>query len=120
MVTTTAADRFHEAQWLSDLDSSSRRGLLEVLREERAEAGTVLLEPGQPNHRILFLIEGTVDVTRDYPDHGEEPVTTLTAPTVFGTTSFVRDCPPVVRMRAASPVWYLVLDREAHRILRRA
>lgn len=119
MVSTAAAERFQAAPWLSDLEPSARRALLKVVREGRAEAGAVLLVEGQPNDRLTFLIEGTAEIVRKYPEHGEELVATLTAPAPFGETSFFRSRPPIVTVRARTPVWFLTLDREAYAALRR-
>ncbi|HEV3165111.1 MAG TPA: cyclic nucleotide-binding domain-containing protein [Isosphaeraceae bacterium] len=119
MVTAAAADRFLAAPLLAEADAASRRAVLEVLSEEHAPAGAVLLEQGKPNDRIAFLIEGTVSVVRSYPDGRKENVATLTAPSVFGETSFFRPTPAIVSVRANSPVWLLTLDHPAHERLRR-
>ena len=119
MVSTAAAERFQAAPWLSDLDPTARLSLLKVLREGRAGAGSVLLAEGQPNDRITFLIEGTAQIVRTYPDRAEELVATLTAPAPFGETSFFRSQPPIVSVRARTPAWFLLLDREAYASFRR-
>ncbi len=46
-------------------------------------------------------------------------ITTITAPSVFGTTSFFRPEPPSVAVRATSDVWVLSLYHPAHEALRR-
>jgi CRP-like cAMP-binding protein len=119
MASNAAAERFLNAPWLSGLDTSDRRALLNVLGEGRAGPDVVLLGEGQLNDRITFLTEGTVEIVRDYPDHGEEIVATLHAPSVFGETSFFRGSPSVVTVRATTPVSFLTLDRPAHEALRR-
>lgn len=118
MVSNTAAERFLHAPWLSGLDASSRQALVKVLGEGQAGPGAVLLGENQLNDRITFLTEGTVEVVRDYPDHGEEIVATLHAPSVFGETSFFRGSSSVVTVRTTTPVSYLTLDRQAHELLR--
>lgn len=119
MVSSAAAERFLAAPWLADVDSAARQELLGVLTEHRAPEGAVLLEQGQPNDHISFLIEGAATVTRTRPDGRSETLTTLTAPSLFGLTSFFRTTPPNFRVRATRAVWYLSLDQEAHAILRR-
>ena len=47
------------------MDPGLRRALLAILAEERAPAGAVLLEQGQPNDHLSFLIEG---IDRDRAD----------------------------------------------------
>ena len=119
MVSNDAAERFMDAPWLVDLDPTSRLAVLNVLVEGRAGADAVLLREGEPNDHITFLIEGTATVTRSYPGGRVETVAALAAPSVFGETSFFRDSPPIVTVRAATPVWYLTLDHPAHDLLRR-
>ena len=88
------------------------------MAEARAPAGAVLLDQGQPNDHISFLIEGTATIYRTYPDGRVETVAALSAPSVFGETSFFRPTPPIVSVRATSPVWLLTLDHPAHDRLR--
>jgi CRP/FNR family transcriptional regulator, cyclic AMP receptor protein len=119
MVSTAAAERFLATPLLTELDSATRQALLNVLVEERAETGTTLLRQGQPNDHIAFLIDGTATVFRTRPDGRVETLTTLTAPSLFGLTSFFRPIPPGFSVRATSPVWLLTFDHDAHEVLRR-
>lgn len=118
MVSHDAAERFLTAPWLAELDASSREALVQVLREGRAEAGSILLAEGHHNDQITFLTEGTVQIVRAYSDR-EEIVATLQAPSVFGETSFFRGTPSIVSVRAVTDVAFLILDRLAHTLLRR-
>jgi CRP/FNR family transcriptional regulator, cyclic AMP receptor protein len=118
MVSTTAAERFLAAPWLAEADPASRRAVLNVLGEERANASSILLAQGEANDRIAFLIEGSVTIIRTFPDGREETVASLTAPSVFGETSFFRQTPPIVSVLATTPVWLLTLDHPAHERLR--
>lgn len=119
MVTPEAAERFLAAPMLAEVEKASRLAVLGVLAERREPAGALLLEQGQPNDHISFLIEGTATVTRQYPEGHVETVATLTAPSVFGETSFFRPVAPIVEVRSTSPVWLLTLDHPAHDRLRR-
>jgi len=119
MVTTAAAERFLAAPLLAEIDPASRRAVLDSLAEEHAPAGAVLLEQGRPNDQLAFLIEGSVNVIRPSPEGRVENVATLTAPSVFGETSFFRSTPAIVSVRAVQPVWLLTLDHAAHSRLRR-
>jgi CRP/FNR family cyclic AMP-dependent transcriptional regulator len=119
MVSNDAAERFLSAPWLADLDPASRQAVLNVLVESRAPAGSVLLEQGHANDHISFLIDGSALVTRAYPEGRVENVAMLHAPSVFGETSFFRPTPPIVTVRATTPVWLLTLDHPAHDLLRR-
>lgn len=119
MISTEASERFLSETWMPELEPDSRRALLGVVEEGRAEAGAVLLAEGQPNDRVMFLLSGTVAITRNYAQHGEELLTQLAAPTVFGVTSFFGPNPPLSTARADSAVWYLTLDRAAYQALGR-
>lgn len=119
MVQAEAAERFLSAPLLADVDRESRKVVLEALVEARASAGAVLLEQGQPNDHLSFLIEGTATVERPLSDHRKEVLATLTAPALFGTTSFFRPTPPTVTVRATTDVRLLTLYHPAHERLRR-
>ena len=120
MVSSSAAERFVASPWLAEMDSASLQALLNVLVENRAPAGAILLAQGQPNDHIAFLIEGTAIVSRVTDANRTETLTTLSAPSIFGLTSFFRPCPPGFSVRADSSVWFLTLDHHAHDLLRRA
>src|SRR4051812_33896199 len=119
MVSSAAAERFFAAPVLAGLDSASRLALLKVLEEQRAPAGATLLRQGAPTDHIAFLIEGTATVLRIDPRGRQETLAHLTAPTMFGLTSFFRPAPPDFSVRATSDVWLLNLDHAAHERLRR-
>ncbi len=119
MVTSEAAERFLTIPLLSGVDLEARRALIGVLDESRGPTGALLMEEGQPNDRLHFLIEGSVAVVRAQPVGREEVVASLTAPSVFGETSFFRQGPPIVSVRVTEPAWFLTLDRDAHEQLRR-
>lgn len=118
MVEAEAARRFLTAPLLSGTDQETCRNLLNALVEERASAGSVLLEQGQPNDHLSFLIGGSVSVERSFPDREKELLATLAAPSLIGTTSFFQPNPPTVTVRAASDVWLLTLYHPAHDRLR--
>jgi CRP-like cAMP-binding protein len=119
MINEEAARRFMAAPWLAGVEREPKLALLNALAEERAAAGTVLLSQGQPNDHLTFLIDGTVELERTFGSGRKEIITTLTAPAVFGTTSFFQPKPPTVTVRARTDVWMLTLHHPAHDALRR-
>jgi CRP-like cAMP-binding protein len=119
MVSSAAAERFLATPLLADLDSATRHALLNVLVEERADVGAILLRQGEPNDHIAFLIDGAATVFRTRPGGRSEVLTTLIAPSLFGLTSFFRPIAPGFSVRATSPVWLLTFDHDAHEVLRR-
>jgi len=119
MVEPGAAERFLAAPMMAEVDPTMFGALLEALAEERYVAGSVLLAQGQPNDHLSFLIEGTAAIERERADGRRETLATLTAPSVFGTTSFFSPDPPTFHVRAVTGVWLLTLYHPAHDRLRR-
>ena len=120
MVSPAAAERFLACPWLVEIDSAALQAVLNVLIEKKAPADAILLSQGQPNDHVSFLIEGTAAVSRVAPDGRAEALTTLTAPSIFGLTSFFRPKPPGFSVKAQTDVWFLTLDHHAHDLLRRS
>lgn len=120
MIDARANERFMAAPWLAEVDRETKKAILNALVEARAPAGATLLEQGQPNDHLTFLIEGSATIERSFRNGRRERLTTLTAPAVFGTTSFFQPEPPRVTVRATSDVWMLSLYHPAHETLREA
>ena len=120
MIAIEATERFMAAPWLAEVDRDTKRLILNSLVEARAPAGAILLAQGQPNDHLTFLIEGTADIERAFGTGRRDILTTLTAPAVFGTTSFFQPKPPTVTVRATSNVWMLSLYQAAYQKLRDA
>jgi CRP-like cAMP-binding protein len=118
MLDPKAAERFMAAPWLAEVDPEAKRAILNTLVEAKAPSGTTLLAQGQPNDHLSFLIEGTASIERLFGNGRRELITVLTAPAVFGTTSFFQPKPPTASVRATSDVWILSLYHPAHEALR--
>ena len=114
MVHAEAAERFLSAPLLAEVDPGARRAVLEALVEERVPAGSILLVQGQTNDHLSFLIEGTAAIERKRPEGRIEPLATLAAPSVFGTSTFFCPDPPTFGVRAVTDVWLLTLFHPAH------
>jgi CRP-like cAMP-binding protein len=118
MIDVQVTERFMAAPWLPEVDRDTKKAILDALVEARATTGAILLEQGQPNDHLTFLIEGSATIQRAFGNGRLETITTLTAPAVFGTTSFFRPNPPNVTVRATSDVWMLSLYHPEHETLR--
>lgn len=114
MTQTSACERFLTLPWLADLNADAKTALLDCMREESAPPGTIFVEQGEPNPLLSFVVEGTVLLTRTYPDGHIERVASLSAPSVFGETAFFTGSPSLVRTKAMSQVLRLVLDHAGH------
>jgi CRP/FNR family cyclic AMP-dependent transcriptional regulator len=120
MIDAKAAERFMAAPWLAEVDPDIKRAISGALVEARESTGATLLEQGQPNDHLTFLIAGTAEIVRTFGSGRREIITDLTAPAVFGTTSFFQPKPPTVTVKATSDVWILSLYHPAHEALRAA
>jgi CRP/FNR family transcriptional regulator, cyclic AMP receptor protein len=120
MIDAKAAERFMAAPWLAEVDPDTKRAISGALVEARESTGVTLLEQGQPNDHLTFLIAGTAEIVRTFGSGRREIITDLTAPAVFGTTSFFQPKPPTVTVKATSDVWILSLYHPAHEALRAA
>jgi CRP/FNR family transcriptional regulator, cyclic AMP receptor protein len=120
MIDAKAAERFMAAPWLAEVDPDTKRAISSALVEARELTGATLLEQGQPNDHLTFLIAGTAEIVRTFGSGRREIITDLTAPAVFGTTSFFQPKPPTVTVKATSDVWILSLYHPAHEALRAA
>lgn len=118
MIDREAAERFMTAPQFAGTPPELLGALLDAMVEARAPAGAVLLEQGHPNDHLAILIAGTATIERHAPGRPKEVLATLSAPALFGTTSFFRPNPPTVTVRATSDVWLLTLYHPAHDALR--
>jgi CRP-like cAMP-binding protein len=118
MIDAEATERFMAAPWLAEVDRDTKRAILGALVEARAPSGAILLSQGQPNDHLTFLIAGSAVIERTFGNGRREKITTLSAPAVFGTTSFFQPKPPTATVRATSDVWMLSLYHPAHEALR--
>jgi CRP/FNR family cyclic AMP-dependent transcriptional regulator len=120
MIDVEATEKFMAAPWLAEVDPDTKRAISSALVEARASTGATLLEQGQPNDHLTFLIAGTAKIVRTFGSGRREIITDVTAPAVFGTTSFFQPKPPNVTVKATSNVWILSLYHPAHEALRAA
>ncbi len=118
MIDAEATERFMAAPWLAEVDPETKRVICGSLVESRGSAGATLLAQGQPNDHLTFLIAGKADIVRTFSSGRREIITDVTAPAVFGTTSFFQPKPPTVTVTATSDVWTLSLYHPAHEAMR--
>jgi CRP/FNR family cyclic AMP-dependent transcriptional regulator len=120
MIDAEATKRFMAAPWLAEVDHETKRAICGALVDARAPTGATLLAQGQPNDHLTFLIEGTAEIVRIFNGGRRDVITQLTAPSVFGATSFFQPKAPTVAVQATSEVWILSLYHPAHETLRAA
>src|SRR5260370_16398243 len=102
MIDAEATEWFMAAPWLAEVDRDTKKAISGALVEARAPSGATLLEQGQPNDHLTFLIEGTAEIVRTLGSGRRETITHLAAPAVFGTTSFFQPKPPTAPVPSLS------------------
>ena len=117
MIDAEATERFMAAPWLAEVDPETKRAISSAL-VERGRRPVPPARTGSTNDHLTFLIAGTAEIVRHSGSGRREMITDLTAPAVFGTTSFFQPKPPTVTVKATSDVWILSLYHPAHEALR--
>lgn len=119
MLSTDESTRFLAAPLLAGADDAARLAVFRVLAGASAPAGTPLLRQGLANDRLWFVVDGSVAVERARPDGRVDVLATLSAPAVFGTTTFFRPTVPSATIRATADLTLWTMDHAAHDRLRR-
>lgn len=114
---TADARDFLASPLLAEADEGARLALFEALEPGLAAPGDLLIAQGRPNARLWFFLAGSVAIVRR-AGGADLPVAQLTAPGIFGATTFFRPGPATASIRAASALRHLTLGHEAHDRLR--
>ncbi len=118
LLTTDKAAQFLASPLLSGMEDDARLEVFERLAETSIDAGTPLLFQGRPNDRLWFVLEGSVAIERKQADGSTDLLASMTAPAIFGTTTFFRSTTPTASIRATSKLTLWTLDRQGHEALR--
>ena len=110
MVKADTAERFLTAPcWPKSIRTRSSR-VLGCVEEDRASSRRDACSTGISEQSPRLRGRGAVVIERSFPGGRQEVLTTLTAPTVFGTTSFSRPNPSTISVRATTDIRMLTLD----------
>jgi DNA-binding NtrC family response regulator/polyferredoxin len=93
----------------ADLNGQLREKFWENGKLREYRAGSALLSPGDPGHRVRFLISGTASVILSEPNDADIPVETLSAGDIIGEISYLTGRP--------TPFNYKVVATEQCRVL---
>lgn len=93
---------------LTDEETQRIRGMLE---EEHFSAGTNVVKEGEPNDRLYFIYEGSVEILKKSatPDREMEPIAELGVGDAFGEMEFIDIQPSVATVRAKEDISVLTL-----------
>ena len=110
MIDTEATERFMAAPWLAEVDRDTKRSDLERTGRGAGPDRRHPARAGSAQRSSLVLDRGDCgDRSNLGPAAAATSSRILTAPAVFGTTSFFQPKPPTVTVRATSDVWILSL-----------
>lgn len=118
VLSTDESERFLASPLLAGIAEEARAAVFRRLVEGRVSAGTPLLSQGKPNDKLWFVLQGSVAIERKQTDGQLDRMTTISAPAIFGTTTFFRSTVPNASVRAISDLVLWTLDREAYEQLR--
>jgi CRP-like cAMP-binding protein len=107
-VSESDLQRLRAVPLFAELDDEHLSRIASMSTEFDVDGGYVLAEHGQPGSGMFVILEGTVEV--DVPNAA--PVT-LGPGEFFGELALLTDLPRLARVRAATPVRGLAIDRAA-------
>jgi len=96
------------------LDPSELSSIAGALGEQRVDAGTAIVQQGDPGDAMYILVEGEVEVlVKASEDAPTEQVARLVRGDFFGEIAVLEDVPRTATVRAVTPVTLYVLGRSA-------
>ncbi len=119
LLTTDRAAKFLSSPLLAGIEEGARIAVFHRLIEHPVADGAPLLVQGRPNDQLWFVLDGTVAIERTTANGPTDRLASMTAPAIFGTTTFFRSTNPTATIRATSKLTVWTLDRAGHEDLRR-
>ena len=71
----------------ADLDEAQLGRVAEICREQTYRSGETIFREGEPGNRLFIIVSGSVRISRDIPNAGEEALAVLKPGTCFGEMS---------------------------------
>jgi CRP-like cAMP-binding protein len=71
----------------ADLDEAQLGRVADLCREQAYRAGATIFREGEPGNRLFIIVSGSVRISRDIPNAGEEALAVLKPGTCFGEMS---------------------------------
>ena len=81
------ADLLRSTALFADLDDAQLERVVEITQEQRYQSGAAIFREGEPGNRLFLIISGSVRISRDIPNAGEEALAVLKPGTCFGEMS---------------------------------
>lgn len=71
----------------ADLDEAQLGRVAEICHEQTYRSGETVFREGEPGNRLFIIVSGSVRISRDIPNAGEEALAVLKPGTCFGEMS---------------------------------
>ncbi len=71
----------------ADLDEAQLGRVAEICLEQTYRSGEIIFREGEPGNRLFIIVTGSVRISRDIPNAGEEALAVLKPATCFGEMS---------------------------------
>jgi CRP/FNR family cyclic AMP-dependent transcriptional regulator len=71
----------------ADLDEAQLGRVAEICLEQTYRSGETIFREGEPGNRLFIIVSGSVRISRDIPNAGEEALAVLKPGTCFGEMS---------------------------------
>lgn len=71
----------------ADLDEAQLGRVADLCREQAYRSGATIFREGEPGNRLFIIVSGSVRISRDIPNAGEEALAVLKPGTCFGEMS---------------------------------
>jgi CRP-like cAMP-binding protein len=71
----------------ADLDEVQLGRVAEICHEQTYRSGETIFREGEPGNRLFIIVSGSVRISRDIPNAGEEALAVLRPGTCFGEMS---------------------------------
>jgi CRP/FNR family transcriptional regulator, cyclic AMP receptor protein len=71
----------------ADLDEAQLGRVAEICHEQTYRSGETIFREGEPGNRLFIIVSGSVRISRDIPNAGEEALAVLKPGTCFGEMS---------------------------------
>ncbi|MFH1112886.1 MAG: sigma 54-interacting transcriptional regulator [Pseudomonadota bacterium] len=107
---TEKANQFDKEDPFEDFSEDVRRKLREIGRTREYRAGDTIISPGDPGHRVRFLVSGRASVILSEEGAPDIPVETLSAGDIIGEISYLTERPAPFNTRVTALDPCRVLD----------
>ena len=111
-MTQTPVEQLAHLNLFHGMSAADLSAIAGASSEVNYAAGEVVFEEGQISRALWLLLDGRVEVDLNVPKAGQREIAELTAPSLFGESSFFHAHPHSATVKTLTPVRLLKLDRQ--------